>query len=202
MEQGNGEVRIGADLRGVIDDALSIRTLISGLHSRYNRMVVEQAAIAGALNPAVLAETGRAMAAAQEIAARLDAVSEETERGWTGRLNPSNDGAGGFVFERMVRGVKEAAVLDAALIGSADARALDRHAPRLKEVYATPPKLIRKEVNETISGPLQLLETVFAVGRKGVTMQRYKGLGEMNAEQLWETTLDPKCALALAGQGQ
>src|SRR5690606_13231069 len=151
LELAGGEVRAGQDLRAVIDDALAVRSLMNGLHTRYSRSVVEQAAIAGALNAEVLSNPARAVEAAAYVARRLDMIAEETERGWEGRVNPSNEGAGGLVLERTVRGVKEVVVLDAALIGSADARALDRHAARLQEVYAKQPVLRRRDTSGPIS---------------------------------------------------
>jgi DNA gyrase subunit B len=193
LKLARGDDRAGADLADIVGEARQVSHILDGIHSRYNRSVVEQVTIAGALNPAILSEPEKAEAAATYVAKRLDALSEETERGWVGTFKPDV----GFRFEREVRGVKEVATIDPALLESADARKLDQFAAKLQPIYGKFARYVKKDDETIVHGPRDLFRAVQAAGRKGLSMQRYKGLGEMNAEQLWETTLDPEARTLL-----
>jgi DNA gyrase subunit B len=186
FKPASGDDRAGRDLMSLVEDARVIRAVLRNLHSRYNRKVIEQAAIAGVLSSRITGNIETATAAADYIAMRLDSLEDEVERGWVGTFTEGL----GFQFERTVRGVKDVAIIDDAFLGSADARRLDEYAQKLQDVYARTGKLRRKDSETNIHGPIDLFEAVTGTARKGITLQRYKGLGEMNPEQLWQTTLD------------
>src|SRR5215831_2885245 len=184
----------GQDLRRLVEQANTARGLMQQIIKKVgNATVVEQAAIAGALNPEIIPDQARAAQAATYIARRLDSLSPPEERGWVGAAEPD----GGLAFTRRLRGLTARHVIDGPLIRSAESHRLDAMAGDMQQTYGKHATLAAKDKEIMIAGPIGLIGAVTDMGRRGFTVQRYKGLGEMNPDQLWETTLDPEARTLL-----
>ena len=181
----NGDEIAGADLLRVVEEARKVRRILKQFPTHYSQKILEQAAVAGAF--AVGEVDGDLQGVAGRVASRLDQIALEYETGWSGRITQDH----GIRLSRVLRGVEELRTLDGAVLRSGEARRLGAETEALRNVYTDPAYLVRKEREQVIHGPLDLLDAITDEGERGLTLQRYKGLGEMNPDQLWETTLDP-----------
>ncbi|SCA56978.1 DNA gyrase, subunit B [Candidatus Terasakiella magnetica] len=182
----NGGQIGGEDLRSRINNARKVKGLLGQLSSKVPSNILEQAAIAGALNVELLQDETHGGELAKMVAERLDEIESDLTKGWQGAVQDD----GSLSFSRTLRGVTETHHLDQGLIRSAEARALHALSDELNESFSKPAKLLQKEKEYIVDGPIDLVDMVTDLGKKGMNVQRYKGLGEMNPEQLWETTLD------------
>ena len=185
LKLASGEEIIGQDLMRVIEEARTVRRILQAFPTHYPQHILEQSAIAGAFQVGQVDQDLQGVA--NTVAARLDLIALEYEKGWQGR--PTQDK--GIRLWRVLRGVDEVRVLDGGVLRSGEARRLGQLTSSLQESYGKPAKLVRKDREQPVYGPIDLLQSILEEGEKGLSLQRYKGLGEMNPSQLWETTLDP-----------
>ena len=185
LRLGSGAEMAGMDLVRVVEEARQLKRVLDAFPTHYPRHILEQAAIAGAFVPGAV--DANLQGIADKVAERLNLIALEYERGWSGRITQDH----GIRLSRILRGVEEMRTLDGPMLRSGEARKTGSLTESLQEVYGATATLVRKDRTQLIHGPLDLLDAILKEGETGLSLQRYKGLGEMNPDQLWETTLDP-----------
>lgn len=189
LQTANGERLVGQDLINFVESTKKANTMIKALTLKAPEKIIEQMAICNLFDPAILTDKTRLTDKINQMAAKLDTLEAEYDRGWKAEINTE----GSIVFYRVLRGVKEEHIIGANILESPEGKVLCDMHDFLTENFATSLKLMTKSMGEKrVDGPVSLMNAVTAAGKKGISIQRYKGLGEMNPEQLWETTLDPE----------